>query len=121
MDSRRQAAKTFRDLIVWQKAHELVLAIYQKTQAFPKDEVYALSSQIRRSSMSVAANIAEGFKKTSARDKARIYNIAQGSLSETEYFLLLSQDLKYVDMKEFILKADEVGRILGSYIKAVKG
>jgi|GEM_PF-3431719 len=63
MDSRRQAAKTFRDLIVWQKAHELVLAIYQKTQAFPKDEVYALSSQIRRSSMSVAANIAEDLRR----------------------------------------------------------
>lgn len=70
--------------------------------------------------MSVAANIAEGFKKTSSRDKTRIYNIAQGSLSETEYFLLLSQDLKYGDMKGLMGKADEVGRMLGSYIKAVK-
>lgn len=120
MESKRQAAKSFRDLIVWQKAHELVLDVYQVTQSFPKDEMYALTSQIRRSTMSVAANIAEGFKKTSSRDKIRIYNIAQGSLSETEYFLLLSQDLRYGDMKELLGKADEVGRILGSYIKAVK-
>ncbi|MBL7833770.1 MAG: four helix bundle protein [Cyclobacteriaceae bacterium] len=120
MESKRQAAKSFRDLIVWQKAHELVLDVYQATQSFPKEEMYALTSQIRRSTMSVAANIAEGFKKTSSRDKIRIYNIAQGSLSETEYFLLLSQDLRYGDMKELLGKADEVGRILGSYIRAVK-
>lgn len=120
MESKRQAAKSFRDLIVWQKAHQLVLDVYRVTQSFPKDEMYALTSQIRRSTMSVAANIAEGFKKTSSRDKIRIYNIAQGSLSETEYFLLLPQDLKYGDMKGLMVNADEVGRMLGSYIKAVK-
>lgn len=120
MEVSRQASKSFRDLIVWQKAHELVLGVYQKTQNFPKEEVYALTSQVRRSSMSVAANIAEGFKKKGPRDKVRIYNIAQGSLSETEYFLLLSQDLKYGDMKELMLKADEVGRILNAYIKTIK-
>jgi four helix bundle protein len=63
MEVVRQASKSFRDLIVWQKAHELVLGVYHKTQSFPKEEAYALTSQIRRSSMSVAANIAEGFKK----------------------------------------------------------
>jgi len=70
--------------------------------------------------MSVAANIAEGFKKKGPRDKVKFYNIAQGSLSETEYFLLLSQDLKYGDMKELMSKADEVGRILNAYIKTIK-
>jgi four helix bundle protein len=120
MEVVRQASKSFRDLIVWQKAHELVLGVYHKTQSFPKEEAYALTSQIRRSSMSVAANIAEGFKKKGPRDKVKFYNIAQGSLSETEYFLLLSQDLKYGDMKELMSKADEVGRILNAYIKTIK-
>jgi four helix bundle protein len=120
MEVIRQASKSFRDLIVWQKAHELVLVVYLKTQSFPKEEAYALTSQIRRSSMSVAANIAEGFKKKGPHDKVKFYNIAQGSLSETEYFLLLSQDLKYGDMKELMSKADEVGRILNAYIKTIK-
>lgn len=120
MENKRQASQSFRDLIMWQKAHELVLGIYKKTQDFPKEEVYALTSQVRRSSMSVAANMAEGFKKKGKRDKVRIYNIAQGSLSETEYFLMLSQDLKYGEMKDLMMKADEVGRILDAYIKTIK-
>lgn len=120
MEVNRQASRSFRDLIMWQKAHELVLDIYKKTKDFPKEEVYSLTSQIRRSSMSVAANMAEGFKKSGKRDKVRFYNIAQGSLSETEYFLMLSQDLKYGEMKELMIKADEVGRILDAYIKSIK-
>lgn len=120
MEGNRQASKSFRDLIVWQKAHELVLGIYQKTMDFPKEETYGLTSQVRRSSVSVAANIAEGFKKKSSRDKVRIYNIAQGSLSETEYFLILSQDLRYGEMKELMIKADEVGRVLNAYMKTIK-
>ncbi len=120
MEIKRQPAKSFRDLIVWQKAHELVLGVYKVTKDFPKEEVYALTSQIRRSSMSVAANIAEAFKKKSNLDKIRILNIAQGSLSETEYFLILAKDLKYGDMNELMALADQVGRILESYIKAIK-
>lgn len=120
MENSRQASQSFRDLIMWQKAHELVLGVYTKTKDFPKEEVYGLTSQIRRSSMSVAANIAEGFKRKGKRDKIRSYNIAQGSLSETEYFLMLSQDLKYGEMKDLMMKADEVGRILDAYIKTIK-
>lgn len=91
----RNPAKSFKDLIVWQKSHQLVLAIYKLSQSFPREEVFGLTSQIRRSSSSVAANIAEAFKKKSGLDKLRILNIAQGSLSETEYHLLLTGDLKY--------------------------
>lgn len=120
MENSRQASQSFRDLIMWQKAHELVLGVYTKTKDFPKEEVYGLTSQIRRSSMSVAANIAEGFKRKGKRDKIRSYNIAQGSLLETEYFLMLSQDLKYGEMKDLMMKADEVGRILDAYIKTIK-
>jgi four helix bundle protein len=116
----RTPAKSFKDLIVWQKAHKLVLSIYRITRGFPKEEVYGLTSQMRRSAVSVAANIAEAFKKRSNLDKARILNIAQGSLSETEYYVILSDDLNYGEMNNFYEQVDEVGRLLESYIKAIK-
>lgn len=117
---RREPSKSFRDLVVWQKAHNLVLEIYKKTKAFPKEEIYCLTSQIRRSSISVAANIAEAFKKKSSADKLRILNIAQGSLSETEYYLILSQDLDYGAMMDLMKLSDEVGKILEAYMKAIR-
>ena len=95
----RESAKSFRDLIVWKRAHELVLSIYMETKLFPREELFGIVSQMRRSSVSVAANIAEGFKKKGKRDKLRYFNIGQGSLSETEYFIMLSIDLKYSEMK----------------------
>jgi four helix bundle protein len=116
----RIPAKSFKDLIVWQKAHRLVLDVYKLTRSFPKKEIYGLTSQIRRSSLSVAANIAEAFKKRSNLDKARILNIAQGSLSETEYYVILSSDLNYGDTNNFNEQIEEVSRLLESYIKAIK-
>ena len=116
----RKSAKSFRDLVVWQKAHQLVLAIYSTTKRFPKEEKFGLTSQIRRSTISVAANIAEAFKKKSSLDKLRFLNISQGSLSETEYYLILSQDLEYGKMNELMDKADEVGRILEAYMNAIR-
>jgi len=116
----RKPSKSFRDLIVWQRAHALVLSIYKLTKHFPKDERFGLTSQIRRSSVSVAANIAEGFKKKSSADKLRILNISQGSLSETEYYLLLTQDLEYSNTKELMVHADEVGKILEAYMNAIR-
>jgi four helix bundle protein len=116
----RKPAKSFRDLVVWQKAHQLVLSVYKMTRNFPKEELYCLTPQIRRSTTSIAANIAEAFKKKSAADKVRILNIAQGSLSETEYFLILVQDLEYADVQKLMKDADEVGRILDAYMKSIK-
>jgi four helix bundle protein len=116
----RAPAKSFKDLIVWQKSHQLVLAIYQLTQSFPREEVYGLVSQMRRSSSSVAANIAEAFKKKSGLDKLRILNIAQGSLSETEYHLLLAGDLKYAKVDELQNNANEVSKLLEAYMKAIR-
>ena len=92
MSEVREPAKSFKDLVVWQKAHQLVLGMYKAIKDFPKEEIFALTSQFRRSAVSVAANIAEGFKKKSPADKLRFLNISQGSLSETEYYLLLAQD-----------------------------
>ena len=73
----RELAKTFEDLLVWQKAHLFVLTVYRLTGVFPKHEVYALSSQFRRAAVSIAANIAEGFRKRRKPDKVRFFNIAQ--------------------------------------------
>ena len=88
-------AKTFKDLVLWQKAHRFVLATYLLTASFPKSEIYCLTSQMRRAAISVAANIAEGFKKRGLSDKTRFLNVAQGSLEECRYYLILVQDLGY--------------------------
>ena len=114
----RKPAKSFKDLVVWQKAHQMVLGVYKMTKSFPKEELYGSTSQVKRSSVSVAANIAEGFKKKGKADKLRFFNIAQGSLSETEYFLILAKDLEYYNTERLIEDASEVGRLLESYMSA---
>jgi four helix bundle protein len=88
-----QPAKTFQSLIVWQKAHNFVLSVYRVTESFPKYELYGLTSQLRRAAVSIPANIAEGFHKRGNADKARYLNIAQGSQAESDYYLILAQDL----------------------------
>lgn len=115
---KREPAKSFRDLVVWQKAHQLALGVYRMTKSFPKEELYGSTSQVKRSSVSVAANIAEGFKKKGKADKLRFFNIAQGSLSETEYYLILAKDLEYYNTDLLIENAVEVGRLLESYMSA---
>jgi four helix bundle protein len=115
---KRKPAKSFRELVVWQKAHQLALGVYRMTKSFPKEELYGSTSQVKRSSVSVAANIAEGFKKKGKADKLRFFNIAQGSLSETEYYLILAKDLEYYDTELLIESASEVGRLLESYMSA---
>jgi four helix bundle protein len=92
----RAPAQSFEDLLVWQKSHQLVLRVYKLTATYPKFELYALASQMRRAAVSVPANIAEAFKKRGKPDKARLMNIAQGSLEELRYYFLLSRDLGYV-------------------------
>ncbi len=88
-------ARTFRDLIVWQKAHQFVLAVYPFTAGFPRQETYGLSMQLRRAAVSIPANIAEGFRRRGKPDKARFMNIAEGSIEECRYYLILAQDLGY--------------------------
>src|SRR4029077_19032693 len=92
----RPAARSFRDLLVWRKAHEFVLAVYTLTASFPKQETYGLALQMRRAAVSVPANIAEGFRRRRGKvDKARFMNLAEGSLEEYRYYLILAQDLGY--------------------------
>ena len=114
-----EPAKNFTDLIVWQKAHKFVLDVYVYTSGFPREEVYALTSQFRRAAVSIAANIAEGFKKKSNKDKIRYYNISQGSVEECRYYLILSKDLKYGENQHLSELIAEVSKILDAYISAI--
>jgi len=116
---KRQPAKTFQDLIVWQKAHQLVLSVYRYSEGFPQREIYGLTSQLRRAAMSVPANIAEGFKKKGKADKVRFMNIAQGSLEECRYYLILSKDLGYGESSELTFTLEEVSKLLESYASSI--
>lgn len=118
-EPRRPAAKSFEDLVVWQKAHVWVLTVYRLSEHFPAKENYALTSQLRRAAMSVPANIAEGFKKRGVRDKLRFFNIAQGSLEESRYFLMLARDLGYADISDAYGLLEEVSRLLDSYHRTI--
>ena len=115
----RTAAKTFEDLVVWQKAHKFALAVYRMTQGFPRSEVYGLTSQFRRAAVSIAANIAEGFRKRGNADKLRFMNIAQGSLEESRYYLILVRDLEYGDVTEAKAILEETSKLLEAYSRAM--
>jgi four helix bundle protein len=88
--------QNYKDLKVWEKAHEFTLRVYEVTKTFPKEEIYSLTNQLRRASSSIPANIAEGCGKNSQPDFANFLNIALGSANEAEYHLILSKDLKYL-------------------------
>jgi len=115
----REPAKTFEDLLVWQKAHSFALMIYRLTGAFPKHEAFGLTSQFRRAAVSIPANIAEGFRRRSASDKARFFNIAQASIEECRYYLILARDLEYADTREANSLIKEVSKMLDAYSKNV--
>lgn len=116
----RKPAKTFQDLIVWQKAHQLVLKTYQYTQNFPNHEFYGLSSRFRRAAISIPANIAEGFKKSGTKDTMRFLNISHGSLEECRYYIILAKDLNYGNPAHLNNLLEEVSRLLDGYYKAIQ-
>ena len=112
----------FEDLIVWQKAHEFVLSVYKITMQFPKEELFGLTSQFRRASVSIAANIAEGYRKSGIKDKLRFYNISEGSLEESRYYIILSRDLNYIDKQkydELYKVASSVSKLLTAYCNGI--
>ena len=121
VDGKREKATRFEDLEVWKRAHELVLRIYRITKDFPPEEKFGLVSQMRRSAVSIPANLAEGFKKRGLKDKANFYNIAQGSLEELRYYLILAKDLKYYEntrqLRELI---ETIARMLHGLIKSIQ-
>jgi four helix bundle protein len=115
--------KDFRTLKVWERAHLLALSVYRLTQGFPKDELYGITSQMRRSGSSIAANIAEGCGRSGNGEFHHFLNVAMGSAVELEYFLLLARDLALVSSESYESVNDqtvEVQRMLGSLIRKVE-
>ena len=107
---------------MWRKAHELVLAVYSFTADFPKQETYGLALQMRRAAVSIPANIAEGFRRRGKADKARYMNMAEASLEESRYYLILAKDLRYGDtsgLTTSLKKLEEVSRLLNAYASAI--
>ena len=118
------ASRDFKRLKVWTSSHELTLAVYQATASFPTDEMYGLTSQIRRSGASIAANIAEGCGRGGDAELARFLAISMGSASELEYHLILARDLGFLTRQTHTALADEVvnvKRMLTSFIKYLRG
>lgn len=114
--------RSFRDIIAWQKAHEFVLSVYQATSAFPESEKFGLCSQFCRAAVSIPANIAEGYKKLGKSDKLRFINIAQGSLEECRYYIILSKDLGYISNDGYMQLnciLEEASWYLNSYAKGI--
>jgi four helix bundle protein len=114
--------KSYRDLIAWQKAMDLVEAVYRATVAFPKEEIYGLRSQIRRSAVSIPSNIAEGQARASTRDFLNFLSIARGSLCEMETQLLLAERLGYIKGRggsALLDQAAEVGRLINGLSKSL--
>ena len=115
--------KDFRQLKVWEKSHQLALAIYKVTAKYPKEELYGLTSQIRRASMSIPTNIAEGCGRNTDKEFARFLQIAMGSASETEYQLLLSHDLGFLTKAQYDqlnTNVTEINRMLASLLKTIR-
>ncbi|MDO6738988.1 four helix bundle protein [Wenyingzhuangia sp. 2_MG-2023] len=113
-------SKSFEDLLVWQKGHEFVLEVYKITKQFPKEEIYGLTSQFRRAAVSITANIAEGYKRLSSKEKLRFYNIAQASLEECKYFLILARDLQYTNQFQKLNNLiNEVSKMLNAYCRSI--
>jgi four helix bundle protein len=105
--------------VVWQKAHRFVLAPCALTATFPKSGTYGLSLQMRRSSVSIPANNAEGFRRRGKADKARFMNMAEGSIEECRYYLILAKDLGYADTQGLAVSLEEVSRPLNAYTAAI--
>lgn len=113
------ASRSFTQLIVWQKAHQFVLAVYKLTSKFPREEIFGLTAQFRKAAVSIPANIAEGYKKKGKLDKARFFNIAEGSLEECKYYLILTEDLHYAKTGTESGLAVEVSKLLNAYSKKI--
>lgn len=103
--------KSFTDLKVWQEGHRLVILIYKFTGKFPSKETYSITDQMRRSSASITANIAEGFGRRGYKEKLQFYYLAQGSLLELKNFLLIARDVAYLNSRDFSVLADQSNQV----------
>ncbi len=115
--------KNFYDLDAWEKAHKFVLEIYELTKEFPREELYGMTSQLRRAASSITANIAEGFSRYHYNDKIRFYHNARGSVSETQNFLFVARDLSYLSTEEFKSAFDlsaEISKLINGLIRSIE-
>ena len=115
--------QSFKDIYAWQKAHAFVVMVYQTTKDFPSFERYGLCSQFQRAAVSIPANIVEGYRKDGMANKLRFLNIAQGSLEECRYYILLSYDLNYINNNLYnIMNAsiEETSKLLNAYYRGIK-
>ena len=119
-ESGRKATKNYRELLVWRRAHEFVVAVYRFSASFPDHEIFGLTSQIRRAAVSIPSNIAEGYKRRGKRDKARFLNTAQASLEEASYHLILARDLGYGEIDKLWSQYEEVSMLLNRYESSIR-
>ena len=115
--------KNFKELLIWQRSHQLVLEIYLVTKSFPKEELFGLTSQMRRSSASIPTNIAEGCGRNSDAEMSRFLVIAQGSAAELEYQIILSKDLSYISLETFnklSLELTEIRKMINTFIQKIR-
>ena len=115
--------QSFKEVIAWQKAHAFVIQDYCVTRTFPGEERYGLCSQFQRAAVSIPANIAEGYRKDGMADKLRFLNIAQGSLEECRYYILLSKDLNYINEQIYNClntSIEETSRLLNAYYRGIR-
>ena len=113
---------SFKDIMAWQIAHQFVIDVYRAVKAFPEEERFALSSQFRRASVSIPANIAEGYKRLSKQEKLRFMNISQCSLEECRYYILLSKDLDYISPETHDYLNNEIEKVswyLNAYCQGI--
>ena len=115
--------RNFYDLDAWTKAHAFILEIYKTTKEFPKEELYGITSQLRRAASSVAANIAEGFSRYHYNDKIRFYHNARGSVSETQNFIFLVKDLAFITENKFkhlFTLSEEINKLINGLIRSIE-
>lgn len=114
---------SFTDLETWKQAHNLVISVYSATKSFPQTETYGLTDQMKRASLSVSSNIAEGFSRQSPKEKVQFYHIAKGSLTELQNQLIVAKDIGYLEKsiyKEIANQSIQVGKLLTGLIKSAK-
>ena len=115
--------RAFTDLHAWQEAHALVVDVYVMTKLLPKEELFGLTSQIRRAAVSIPSNIAEGFSRSSYKERHQFYSIARGSLTEVQSQLLIARDVHYIDINQcekLLLQTETVGRIINGLLKSTR-
>ena len=119
----RKKISNFKDLDCWREAHSLVLEIYKITSKFPTSEIFALTNQLRRASVSISSNIAEGFGRQGYKEKLQFFYMSRGSLIEIENQLLIAKDLKYIDQKEYgfmEIKVSKTHQLINGIIRSTK-